>query len=103
MTAKFFWDRTGECKDPLTAFNALDGSRAKARTLSALAMESATWPASTFEAVSRMSTNRCRRRIKGKTKMTVAASIPMSVRMRKGEYVHNTTATKPSGKILATT
>ena len=30
MTAAFFWDRSGECKDPLTAINALGSSRAKA-------------------------------------------------------------------------
>src|SRR3954471_19579726 len=29
MTAAFFWDRSGECKDPLTAIDALGGSRAK--------------------------------------------------------------------------
>jgi hypothetical protein len=29
MTAAFFWDRSGECKNPLTAIDALGGSRAK--------------------------------------------------------------------------
>jgi hypothetical protein len=29
VTAAFFWDRTGECKDPRTAIDALGGSRAK--------------------------------------------------------------------------
>jgi hypothetical protein len=29
MTAAFFWDRTGECKDPRTTIDALGGSRAK--------------------------------------------------------------------------
>jgi hypothetical protein len=46
-------------------------SRAKARTASALALESATCPASTFDAASRSSTSWRRRRMRGATSATV--------------------------------
>ena len=52
---------------------ASSGSRAKARTASALPIESATWPATTLEAASRTSTSRCRRRISGRTIASVAS------------------------------
>ena len=37
MTAAFFWDRSGECKDPLRAIEALGSSRAKALLVGLLA------------------------------------------------------------------
>ena len=71
---------------------ASSGSRANARTASALAIESATWPASTFDAASRTSTSRRRRRISGTPSPSVAASMPSSTTISHGEYVHSTTA-----------
>jgi hypothetical protein len=60
-------------------------SRANALTGSALAIESATCPASTFDAASRSSTSRRRRRIRGTTSATVIDSIPSRTRISSGE------------------
>src|SRR5687767_13368510 len=75
---------------------ASSGSRANARTVSALAIESATCPARMLEAASRSSTSRWRLRISGKMIASVAPISPSSTRISSGEYDHSTTAAKTS-------